>query len=218
MMNNRRSNIPDLLEVIRKIYDQRIKECGPVANGVYWKNDVEQALRLEILLSTVLPCDLNGPITINDLGCGYGALYELVRFEPMMRGGKYFGYDISLDMIKMAHHKINDERVKLIAGPVASHVADYSFVSGTYNMFLGADRRMWEHYIRTSLTMLWKKTSKVLAFNLLDNSTPKQLSDLYYANKHEFIDFALTLSPEVNVIDDYQLAEFTITITRPDAL
>lgn len=57
-----------------------------------------------------------------------------------------------------------------------------------------------------------------MAFNMLDNSSPERLLDLYYANRHEMVEFALTLSPEVEVIDDYPLSEFTIYVKRPKAL
>lgn len=208
------TNIPDLLELIRLVYAYRMNQCGPVPNGVYWKDAEGQVLRLEILLQAVLPEDLNGPISVNDFGCGYGALFELMAGEPMMRGGRYVGYDISEEMVKAAQTYHTDERASFIVSPVATQIADYSFVSGTYNMFIGADHAMWTNYIKTSLDMLWAKTDKVMAFNMLDDKSDDKLSDLYYADKRTFIEHAMTLSPDVEVIDDYPLSEFTIVVKR----
>lgn len=209
------NDIGQLLEFVSRVYTYRINECGPVANGVFWKDADGQVLRLELLLQTVAGEDLNGPITINDLGCGYGALFDLIKDEPMMRGGHYIGYDISPEMIDAAKAHHDDERAAFIVSPVATEVADYSFVSGTYNMSMGSNPALWTHYIKTSLDMLWKKTTKVMAFNLLDEATPNKLDDLYYAERRTFLEHALTLSPDVEIIDDYPLNEFTIIVRRP---
>lgn len=208
------NDISQLLEFVSRVYTYRINECGPVANGVFWKDSDGQVLRLELLLQTVAQEDLNGPITINDLGCGYGALFDLIKNEPMMRGGHYIGYDISPEMVAAAKTRCNDTRATFIVSPVATEVADYSFVSGTYNMSMGANAALWTHYIKTSLDMLWKKTAKTLAFNLLDAAEPHKLDDLFYADRRTFLEHALTLSPEVEIIDDYPLNEFTIVVRR----
>lgn len=208
-------DIGQLLEFVSRVYAYRINEYGPVANGVFWKDADGQMLRLELLLQAVEQEDLKGPITVNDLGCGYGALFELLAEEPMMRGGKYFGYDISADMVATAKAKHADPRATFFVSPVATEVADYSFVSGTYNMSMGANRALWTHYIKTSLEQLWKKTAKIMAYNLLDENSSNKLDDLYYAERSTFLEHALTLSPDVEIIDDYPLDEFTIIIKRP---
>ncbi len=209
------NDISQLLEFVSRVYTYRINECGPVANGVFWKDADGQMLRLELLLQAIAGEDLNGPITVNDLGCGYGALFDLIKDEPMMRGGRYFGYDISPEMIDAAKAQHSDPRANFFVSPVATETADYSFVSGTYNMSMSADPILWAHYIKTSLDMLWKKTTKVMAFNLLDKDSTSKLDDLYYADRRTFLEHALTLSPEVEIIDDYPLDEFTIVVKRP---
>lgn len=209
------NDIGQILEFVSRVYTHRINECGPVANGVFWKDAEAQVLRLELLLQAVMQEDLNGPITVNDLGCGYGALFDLMQNEPMMQGGHYIGYDISPEMVDAAQAQHSDARATFIVSPVATEVADYSFASGTYNMSMGAERALWTHYIKTSIEMLWKKTTKTLAFNLLDADASSKLDDLYYADRRTFLEHALTLSPEVEIIDDYPLDEFTIIVSRP---
>ena len=210
------NDIGQLLEFVSRVYTYRINECGPVANGVFWKDSDGQMLRLELLLQAVAQKDLNGPITVNDLGCGYGALFDLMKNEPMMKGGHYTGYDISAEMVDAAKLHNTDARATFVVSPVATEIADYSFASGTYNMFMGANRALWTHYIKTSLDMLWKKTAKVMAYNLLEDTTREKIDDLFYANRRTFLEHALTLSPEVEIVDDYPLDEFTIIITRPE--
>ena len=208
-------DIGQLLEFVSRVYTYRINECGPVANGVFWRDEDGQILRLEVLMQAIAPEDLNGPIRVNDLGCGYGTLFDLMKAEPMLNGGRYTGYDISPDMVAQAQAlHADDPRAQFVVSPVATEVADYSFVSGTYNMSMGANPRLWVDYIKTSLTQLWSKTASTLAFNLLDDQAKTKLDDLFYANKRAFIEHALTLSPDVDVIDDYPLDEFTLVVRR----
>jgi len=207
-------DIGQLLNLISSAYTYRINQCGPVANGVFWKDQDGQVLRYELLLQAVAEEDLGDPITVNDLGCGYGALFDLLADQHMMKDGHYFGYDISPKMIIEARSQHPDPRATFIESPVATEMADYSFVSGTYNMNFGARRDIWGEYVKTSLKRLWDKTSKVMAFNMLDSASPERLLDLYYADRNEFVAFALTLSPEVEIIDDYPLTEFTIYVKR----
>lgn len=207
-------NIPDLLNLIGLVYDHRINECGPVANGVFWSNTDRQILSYEVLLNAIDHHDLNGPITVNDFGCGYGALFDLLVSSPMMKNGHYFGYDISQKMITTAQKIHNDPRATFFTSPIASEKADYSFVSGTYNMSMGAARDLWTHYIKTSLKMLWNMSNKAMAFNMLDGRGETKLPDLFYADMTEFTTFAQTLSPDVEVVDDYELPEFTIIVRR----
>lgn len=207
-------DIGQLLNLVSLAYSYRVNQCGPVANGVFWKDQDGQMLRYELLLQAIMEEDLNGPISVNDLGCGYGALFDLLADQPMMQDGRYYGYDISPKMIEKAKVRHVDSRATFIESPVATETADYSFVSGTYNMNFGARRDIWGEYVKTSLLRLWEKTAKVMAFNMLDAASPERLLDLYYADRNEFVEFAMSLSPEVEIIDDYPLDEFTIYVKR----
>lgn len=208
-------DISQLLEFVSRVYTYRINECGPVANGVFWRDEDGQILRLELLMQAIAPEDLSGPITVNDFGCGYGVLFDLLAQDRLLDGGRYFGYDISPEMVEQAQRLHGgDDRATFIVSPVATEIADYSFASGTYNMSMGANKSLWNHYIKSSLTQLWLKTAKTMAFNLLDAQSPTKLDDLFYADKRTFIEYALTLSPDVDIIDDYPLEEFTIIVRR----
>jgi len=207
-------DIGQLLNLVSRTYSYRVDQCGPVANGVFWKDQDGQMLRYELLLQAIASEDLNGPIIVNDLGCGYGALFDLLADQPMMQGGRYYGYDISPKMIEEAKARHADSRTTFIESPIATEPADYSFASGTYNMNFGARRNIWSEYVKTSLARLWDKTAKVMAFNMLDATSPERLTNLYYADRNEFVKFAMGLSPEVEIIDDYPLSEFTIYVKR----
>ena len=208
----------ELLAPISMVYDLRIRECGIHPRGVYWKSEEGQKLRFEILLGIVDPrFDIAGGVTINDLGCGYGALFDTIRDTPAMGNGRYYGYDISQEMIKTARNRIQDPRATFTQGMFAIQEADYSLVSGTYNMHMDSDLDDWRGYIKESLGQLWKKTKRGLAFNLLSVHEKKKnrQSGLYYADPCEYFDFcARSLSTNVTLMHGYPLMEWTIFVHR----
>lgn len=204
------------LAPIAALYDHRLRECGATARGVFWKNDDGQRLRFEVLLGAIDIADDKGGISITDLGCGYGALFDYIAQRPFMQNSLYFGYDICEAMVLEAGRRVHDPRARFDQSLMATRPADYAFVSGTYNMKLDDSDREWEAYIETNLKDLWAKTRKGLAFNMLCATTKSRKErDLYYADWRVFRDFCVKeLSPHVTVLRDYPLAEWTIYVHR----
>lgn len=204
------------LAPIAVLYDHRLQECGATPNGVFWRNREGQRLRFEVLLGVIDAKDEFGAISVNDLGCGYGALFEFMADQPMMRAGRYLGYDISEGMVYMAGRRIHDPRAWFGQSLMATQTADYSFVSGTYNMKLDENDRDWSAYVEKNLLDLWSKSRKGLAFNMLCKKTKnRKENDLFYADWRAFRDFCESeMSPHVTVMRDYGLAEWTIYINR----
>lgn len=205
-----------ILAPLALVYDLRLRECGATARGVYWRDEAGQRLRFEVLLGVVDLADDRGGISINDLGCGYGAFFDFLTEQPLMQNSSYHGYDISRQMIRKAKQLISDPRASFEENLMATHVADYSFVSGAYNMKLDEHDRDWTAYVEENLADLWSKTRKGLAFNMLCSQTKNRKErDLYYADWRQFRDFCVNeLSPHVEVNRDYPLAEWTIYVSR----
>jgi len=205
----------DPLRVIRDIFDRNIVKHGPSAKGVYWKNPEGQVLRYEILLGIIGKDDLGGGIFLNDLGCGYGAMFDIIADDPLMQNSRYFGYDLSGEMIRHAKSHTDDPRAQFFKSDHALHVADYSFASGTFNMHAGQDNELWKGCVLESLRALWLKTRKGMAFNMLDKNHPESLKGLYYADRDIYLDFCRTeLSPNVELVTDYPLEEWSIFVRR----
>lgn len=205
-----------MLAPIARLYARRLDECGATPLGVYWTSTDGQALRFEVLLGIVAPADMAaGRVSINDLGCGYGALFDRLADDPMMRDGRYTGYDISAEMVREAQARHIDRRADFIQAAAATRDADYSLVSGTYNMKMRHDAVAWKRYVFGSLRELWAKTRKGLAFNMLRGTGADKPGGLYYADADEFFDFcARMLSRNVELKQGYGLDEWTIYVRR----
>ena len=205
-----------LLAPIAVIYHHRVKRYGADPKGVYWRHQFGQYLRFELLLG-LIPKDraARGGLVLNDLGCGYGAFFDVIRKRTFLRDGLYIGYDICETMVDMAGRRIRDPRARFVQSAVACFMADYSFVSGTYNMKLEADDDSWNAYVKESLRQLWSCSRSGLAFNMLDVSGKTEDTGLYYADAGEFTEFCRReMSPDVTLVDNSPLDEWTVLVRR----
>lgn len=205
-----------LLSPVTRAYERRLSQFGNDPRGVFWQNREYQFRRFELLSKIFSADDLAGNISIHDFGCGYGALFEYLANKPVMTNSHYQGTDMSSKMIAAAKTKITDPRAHFLRHLRAVDEADYTLVSGTFNMHLGQDELEWESYVKDSLRQLWSKTKKGLAFNMLRDDADDIYDGLYYINGHDLFDFCATqLSANVVIQNDHPLPDWTFYI-RPD--
>ncbi|MBX9570298.1 MAG: class I SAM-dependent methyltransferase [Candidatus Obscuribacterales bacterium] len=206
-------SIQDALEDrVAAYYSDKIEKHGISPQGVDWNSSDSQENRFLQFLKLV---DMNREFVINDLGCGYGALYQFLKernFGPF----KYVGYDLSEKMIQAARSMHSEDNCKFVLGGAPSE-ADYTVASGIFNVRLETPDEIWEKYIFSSLDSLNSASSKGFAFNMLTSYSDKEkMRDyLYYANPCFFFDWCKQkYSREVALLHDYGLYEFTILVRK----
>tara|TARA_B100000315_G_C14524111_1_gene562980 strand:+ start:201 stop:857 length:657 start_codon:yes stop_codon:yes gene_type:complete len=206
---------PRILEPVALSYERALKHYGPKHKAVAWRDQERQQRRFHIFVG-LLAYDTNrDDVTINDLGCGYGAMFDTFKELPQFLDGTYFGYDISAAMLKAAKQQITDPRALFIKSHQATEMADYSFVSGTYNMKMSAPELKWRHYVEENLVQLWSKTRIGLGFNMLNVQSPLREKTLFYADPNYFADFCeRNLGGQVRLIDLLHPNEFVIFVRK----
>jgi len=199
-------------------YERRLTQCGPTPKGAFWSNQENVRKRFDMLCRVFDPTDVaRGGVTIRDFGCGYGALFDHIKDHPVMQGGsRYVGYDMTQSMLDACMRRIKDTRAEFRRSIRPQHAADYTMISGTFNMRLNAPDDEWLDYVEASLRILWETTTKALAVNMLDRRHKDILMDgLYYADRDTFVRFCRdSLSEDVRVHEDYGLPDFTVLIRR----
>ena len=194
------------------LYADSLKRYGPRPMAVGWKTRAAQRLRFDKLVSVVTASAGHG-ISVNDLGCGYGAMFDYLagRRTPPLR--RYAGYDISEDMLVEARRRIDDPRASFATGARATRAAHYSFVSGTFNVKLDASDAEWTEYVKATLLQLSTTSTRGFAFNMLTTYVTFKRPELYYADPFLFFDFCKrNIAPYVCLLHDYPLYEWTITV------
>jgi len=204
----------DSLDAVAGYFSAKLAEHGTHAKGVDWNNETRQSLSFDKLLK-ILP-EKPGAFSINDLGCGYGALYDYLhgRYPDF----SYTGCDISREMIDAAmqrHGEHGNARYVIASAP--PDVADFGVASGTFNMRLGHSDASWEAIVLEAIDAL-DRTSRIgFAFNCLTSysDTDKMRADLYYPDPRFMFDICKRkYSRNVALLHDYDAYEFTMLVRK----
>ena len=202
-----------LLDAVQRYYSGKIAEHGPTARGVDWNDQASQEVRFEQLLKL---CHLETPFTINDYGCGYGALALYLAERRILF--RYTGFDISERMLEQARDLLDGvDECRFVTADEQLETVDYTVASGIFNVRLDAADDAWERHVFATLERLDQLSTRGFAFNMLTSySDPERMRpDLYYADPRAIFDHCKrTFSRWVALLHDYGLYEFTILVRK----
>jgi SAM-dependent methyltransferase len=202
-----------MLDEVAGYYAGKLARHGPSAAGVDWNSAESQELRFEKLTAVA---GAGGEYSINDYGCGYGALAEYLERRPVRF--EYTGFDIAPEMVAAARQRLAGRPYRFTSDPAELEPADYTVASGIFNVRLGADDERWLAHILDTLDELRRLSHQGFAFNMLtSHSDPERMRpDLYYADPAYMLDHCIRrFGRRVAVLHDYELYEFTVHV-RPD--
>ena len=202
-----------ILSQTKQYYDKKLDAYGPSPKGVDWNSAESQELRFEQLLKV---CDTSSPFTLNDYGCGYGALAGYLAGKGCEF--EYTGFDLSAQMIDEACGKYGKLRhCAFVSDEGSLGVADYTVASGIFNVKQQTSDEGWQGYVLHTLGKIAELSKKGFAFNVLTKySDPEFMrDDLFYADPLFLFDYCKrNLSRFVAVLHDYPLYEFTILVKK----
>lgn len=199
------------LSPVARLYSESLGAHGAAPQGVGWKDLASQRLRFAKLLEVAR--DFPQPFSINDLGCGYGALHGFLR-ELGFGISAYHGYDISEHMLAEARRQVSAADAEFHCGARLTTTANFSVASGIFNVRLAATIPEWEAYIEATLRDLAEHSDVGFAFNLLTTYADYYEEHLYYGDPRHYFDFCKRLLPRVMLLHDYPLYEWTIVARR----
>jgi len=201
-----------LLDEVAAYYGAKFAEYGDTPRGADWNSVESQHLRF-LQLCKIIGGD---GFSINDLGCGYGALAEYLaeHFKNVI----YQGIDISVQMIDSAKNRCRDipnVHFSVSGKPFAK--ADYTVASGIFNVRQQRSDDEWLTYIHQTLDILNDSSTHGFSFNCLTrySDANKKRKDLYYADPCALFDFCKTrYARNVALLHDYGLYEFTTLVRK----
>jgi SAM-dependent methyltransferase len=200
-----------MLKPIERFFGDRVREKGPTPAAVDYNSLRSQEIRFEQLCKLM---DASRAFSLNDYGCGYGALAHYLRDRGFRFA--YCGLDISRDMTEAG-------RALAPAGVPWGFVnrvgelprADYTVASGTFNLKLDAERGAWEALVLEALDTMAGVSRRGFGFNMLTSYSDRELmrTDLYYGSPVFFFDHCKRkFSRNVALLHDYGLYDFTILV------
>jgi len=203
----------DIHTAIAGYYSTRLREHGPTPGGVDWNSAASQRLRFDQLLRIA---DGAQSFSLNEIGCGYGALVADAGKNHAMTS--YHGVDLSADMIDQARTlHAADGHATFAVGDRPDRPRDFCVASGIFNVRLDVADAPWLGHILETLEIMDEYGSRGFAFNALTSySDPDRMRpDLYYCDPRAIFDHCKTrYSPQVALLHDYGLYEFTILVRK----
>jgi SAM-dependent methyltransferase len=203
----------ELLDRIGAYYAEKLAAHGATARGVDWNSNQSQTLRFEQFAR------LWGGATsfsLNDLGCGYGALYEFLAAREF--AVDYLGIDVAPEMVEEATRRLGGRtRCAFVRGEVPTRLADYCVASGIFNVKLDASEATWREHILAVLAAMDATSRRGFAFNCVTrySDAERMQGYLYYADPVFLFDYCKTrYARNVALLHDYGLYEFTLVVRK----
>lgn len=203
----------DIIGDTRSYYEARIQAHGPCPQGVDWGSEAAQRLRFGQLFKLLQQPSVR-PITLNDLGCGYGAFCDYLIEQGVQLD--YLGIDLAPAMVDLARARCG-QRGQFIVGDHCPRIADYSVASGIFNVRNNASQDLWQAYVLNTLDDLAAHSRLGFAFNCLTSyCDPERMRpDLYYADPLWYFDWCKRkYARNVALLHDYGLYDFTIIVRK----
>lgn len=196
---------------IEAYYSDRIARFGATPLGVDWTCMATQYLRFVQLLRI---CDFGDTFSLNDFGCGYGALLDFCSERHPHWTIDYLGIDLSERMVAAARSKRGQEsRAVFHVGAAAPRSADVCIASGLFNVCLSIPRAEWEEFVRDTLREMRRTCAAGFSANFMAPlpAGAAPVPQLYRTEAQPWVEFCRQdLGCRVQLVEDYGLREFTL--------
>jgi SAM-dependent methyltransferase len=204
----------DVHALVERHYSGTVARHGATAFGVDWSCIPTQELRFVQLLKL---CDFARPFSINDVGCGYGALLGFLGRRHRGKSIDYVGVDLSEEMIGHARRMWAKRRKALFEVAAQSpRAADYSVASGIFNVKLSVAKERWIRFVQHSLDGIHATSSKGFAVNFLASlpQGTRGKAELYRTDAKTWAAFCRErYQAKVEILATYGMREFTLLVS-----
>jgi SAM-dependent methyltransferase len=204
----------DVYAVVERHYSGTVARHGATAFGVDWSCVPTQELRFVQLLKL---CDFARPFSINDVGCGYGALLGFLGRRHRGTSIDYLGVDLSEQMIAHAHRMwIRHRKASFEVAAQSTRTADYSVASGIFNVKLSVPEARWIRFIERSLDDIHATSNRGFAVNFLASLARGTLgkAELYRTDAKTWATYCRKrYRAKVEVLANYGMREFTLLVS-----
>jgi SAM-dependent methyltransferase len=197
---------------VGRYYSEQLGRFGATPLGVGWTCLPTQELRF-VQLARLFEA---GTFSLNDIGCGYGALLAYLRRRRRATRIDYLGLDLSEPMVEAARRKwkhVPGARFATAAGTYRE--ADYCVASGVFNVKLGHDRGTWERLVAQTMDQMYGRSRRGMAVNFLrEDAALDDLAEHYRCTPDPWIAHARRLGASVELRSGYGMPEFTLLLRR----
>ncbi len=214
-MGNQEKQTNKIHDDLAAYHTEKLSTFGNTPKGVDWNGEASQKIRF-VQLCKLIDTDTQS-FSINDVGCGYGALRDYLD-ENFVYPINYLGVDVCDSMISNSRERFPgraDTNFQL--GHIPSRVADYTFGSGLFSLRMSYSEEEWQAHVISTLDILFNSCQRGMAFNNLTSYADSERMEqrLYYADPLKMFDMCKRrYSDRVALLHDYGLYDFTILVRK----
>jgi SAM-dependent methyltransferase len=217
------TSLPDYHE-IRTCTESYFSRLGDSALGMGWPNIPDAVRRYEVMLD-VIPNRrlLETPVSVLDLGCGCGHLFEhLQQQQQSISQIDYTGIDLSERFIQRClekHPEADFRQMDILQTPELLESFDYIIINGIFTSRCSMSfEQMWS-FVQAMLTLCFSRARGGLAFNAMSKQVDWEREDLFHLPLDTFASFCCrNLSRHFVIRNDYGLYEFAAYVyQKPQA-
>ncbi|MEK5389478.1 class I SAM-dependent methyltransferase [Margalitia sp. FSL K6-0131] len=181
---------------------------------VQWGSTESQNIRFQYLCK-LFEEDQTKEITLLDVGCGLGHLYDFI-LEKNYDNIRYSGLDIQRDFIEFAKKKHPDGHFmnKSLFELETDQQYDYLVASGTFSVTVPNEDM--KKFLEESVEKMFTLCNKGIAFNLLTTKMPSEYigTTETHFDPVEILDMCFKLTNRINVYHSYKPNDFTILMYK----
>lgn len=215
IVESARAGLNQIAGDVTDYYAGTLAQHGATPRGVDWSCKPTQELRFIQLLRL---CTFKTAFSLNDVGCGYGALRGFLRQRHRLARIDYLGVDLSQAMVHSARLRWGHvPRTRFETASASLRLADYSIASGLFNVRLHHGNADWEPWVAYTLQSLHAASQTGFAVNFLAPPKPGESSPqaLYRPAIELWKSFCENdLQSSVESITGYGMREYTLLVRR----
>jgi trans-aconitate methyltransferase len=214
-IDSARSTLDQIAGDVTDYYASALAQHGATPRGVDWSCKPTQELRFVQLLRL---CSFRVALSLNDVGCGYGALRGFLHRRHRLAKIDYLGVDLSEAMVDSARSRWGHvPQTRFETAGASMRMADYSLASGLFNVRLHHSDADWEQWVAHTLQSLHTSSQLGFAVNFLAPAQPGEASPqaLYRPAIEQWKSFCESeLQSSVEPITGYGMREYTLLVRR----
>ncbi len=198
---------------VTRYYTAKILRHGATPRGVDWTCAATQELRFMQLLRV---CGGSTRFSLDDFGCGYGAMLGYLDKWYGQAAIDYLGLDLSATMVRRARRLWGDRAdARFVVGALSPRVADYAIASGLFNVRLHEPPDRWTAFVARTLADMAASSRRGFAANFMarrDRDEDEE-AELYRSAPAPWIEYCdRALGGSVELVAGYGLREFTLLV------
>jgi len=195
-------------------YNQCFEKNGDTHLGVDWPNYEDTLTRYKIMLELI---NETKKVSLLDFGCGLGHLYKFMLNEKKESEISYSGLDINKNFYDFCTQKYPNNDFYLRDINIDSDIPNFDYVicNGTFTEKRDLSYDEMFEFMSNTLKIIWSKTNKGIAFNVMSNLVDWERDDLFHVSMDELGLFLKNnLSRNFIIRNDYKLYEYTIYVYK----